>query len=121
MIADGETIFSKRREGRFPEQFSATIRPHRAQKLYYVTASFTLEDRPPVSLPPATAVVDIGPYVETKIAAFKAHSSQTPLFSMFQEHVRRRGSVELFHLAANVHPGPVVQENDLFAGVVDAE
>jgi hypothetical protein len=55
--------------------------------------------------------------LETKIAAFKAHTSQAPLFSLFEENVRKRGNTELFNLAASVKPGPVRHETDLFEGV----
>jgi LmbE family N-acetylglucosaminyl deacetylase len=105
------------RSNRFPDQISGDITPHRTQKLYYGTASFVLPDRQPVSLPPATAIVEIGDYLETKIAAFKAHTSQSPLWSQFEAHVRQRGGQEMFHLAARVTPGLIEHETDLFAGI----
>lgn len=105
------------RENRYPEQLSDGLRPHRTQKLYFSTANFTLPDRPPVSLPPATTVIEIGDYLETKIAAFKAHSSQAPLFSLFENAVRKRGQQELFHLAATWTPMVLRPEKDLFEGV----
>lgn len=105
------------RENRYPEQLSDGLRPHRTQKLYYSTANFTLPDRPPVSLPPATTVIEIGKFLETKIAAFKAHSSQSPLFPLFENAVRKRGQQEMFHLAATWKPMLLRPETDLFAGV----
>jgi LmbE family N-acetylglucosaminyl deacetylase len=107
------------RTNRYPDQLTDGLAPHRAQKLYYATANFALPNRQPISLPPATAIIDVGKLVETKIAAFKAHASQAPLFSMFEDFVRQRGRQEMFHLAASVRPGPAVQETDLFAGVTD--
>ena len=41
---------------------------------------------------------------------------QTPLSAL---GARKRGGRELFHLAAAVNAGPVVQESDLFAGVTE--
>jgi LmbE family N-acetylglucosaminyl deacetylase len=105
------------RTNRFPDQVAGEIAAHRTQKLYYGTANFNLPDRQPVALPPATAVIEIGDYLETKIAAFKAHTSQAPLWPLFESHVRLRGRQEMFHLAARATPGAIEQETDLFAGV----
>jgi LmbE family N-acetylglucosaminyl deacetylase len=108
------------RNNRYPDQLKRDLTPHRAQKLYYATADFTLPDRQPITLPPATTIIEIGDYLETKIAAFKAHTTQQPLWSLFESHVRPRGKKEMFHLAASVKPGPMEQETDLFVGVSEA-
>lgn len=105
------------RSNRFPEHLQQGLAPHRAQKLYYATALFTLPDRQPVSLAPVTAIVDIGQYLETKIQAFKQHTSQAPLFPIFERAVRQRGTLETFHLAATTTPQEIERETDLFAGV----
>lgn len=105
------------RDNRFAEQLQEGVTPHRAHKLYYGTAMFTLPDRQPVSLPPYTAVIEIGPLLETKIQAFKQHTSQSPLFSMFEAAVRQRGQKEIFHLAAAITPRKLAIETDLFEGV----
>jgi len=107
------------RSNRFPEQLQDGVGPHRAQKLYYSTLLLRLPDRQPISPPPATAVIEIGDFLEAKIAAFKAHASQTPLFPIFERAVRQRGQQELFHLAATSSPRTLEHETDLFAGVVD--
>ena len=105
------------RANRYSDQMHSGIEPHRTQKLYYATAEFALPGRQPITFPPHTAVIDIGKHLETKIAAFKAHKSQAPLFQLFEENVRKRGAREMFHLAASVKPGPAVQETDLFSGI----
>lgn len=105
------------RENRFPDQLGNGIVPHRTQKLYYGTANFGIPGRPPVILPPATTVIEIGKHLETKITAFKAHTSQSPLWKIFEENIRKRETRELFHLAASVKAGPLEHETDLFAGV----
>ncbi len=107
------------RSNRFPDQLTGSIVPHRVQKLYHGTADFTLPGRQPVTLPPATAIIEIGKYLETKIDAFKAHTSQQPLWSLFEEFARKRGSREMFHLAATVKIGSAEAETDLFAGVTE--
>ena len=106
------------RSNRFPEQLENGLAAHQAQKLYYGTALFTLPQRQPVSLSPSSAVIKLEPHeIETKIAAFKCHTSQAPLFPIFENMVRQRGNSELFHLAAASTPRKVETEMDLFAGI----
>jgi LmbE family N-acetylglucosaminyl deacetylase len=105
------------RTNRYPDQLTGEITPHRTQKLYYSTANFALPDRQPVTLSPATAIIEIGDYLETKIAAFKAHTSQAPLWSIYESQARGRGRQEMFHLAARVTYGLIEQETDLFAEI----
>jgi LmbE family N-acetylglucosaminyl deacetylase len=107
------------RTDRFPEQLSDGATPHRPQKLYYATALFTLPDRQPVSLAPATAIIDIAEHVETKIRAFRSHTSQAPLFPRFDAAVRARGQSEFFHLAAANTPRKLENETDLFTGITE--
>ncbi|HEY6350730.1 MAG TPA: PIG-L family deacetylase [Candidatus Angelobacter sp.] len=106
------------RTNRFQEQLQAGVTPHRTQKLYYGTALFALRGRQPISPSPFSAIIELGKEgLETKIAAFKCHVSQAPLFPIFEETMRGRGSQELFHLAASSTPGKVMMETDLFAGI----
>ena len=106
------------RSNRYAEQLQNGLAVHQAEKLYYATALFTLADRQPVSLSPPTTTVELEPHeLETKIAAFKCHASQAPLFPYFEATVRKRGRVELYHLAASATPHRSQPETDLFAGV----
>ena len=107
------------RSNRYAQQFLDGVEPHRAQKLYYATTGFTLPERQPVSLAPTTAIVEVGEYFQEKVRAFKAHTTQAPLFSMFEKNVNRRGTKEMFHLAAAITPRVIRPETDLFAGVDD--
>ncbi len=107
------------REGRCAEQLREGLRVHRAQKLYYQTADFALPGRPPISLSPITAAINIERYFPTKMAAFKAHLTQAPLWPIFEQNMALRGPREMFHLAACVNHGSVCQETDLFDGVRD--
>ncbi len=104
------------RKDRYPEQLSEGLTTHRAQKLYYSTALFELPDRPPISQPPCTATIDIAPFLEAKIAAFRSHTTQAPLMERFEKGMRRFGSRELFHLAASYKPSTLEPETDLLAG-----
>src|SRR5207245_8893166 len=72
------------RSNRYPDQIGEHTSPHRTQKLYYSTTDFTLPGRQPVTFTPATAVIDSGDRLESKIAAFKAHNPQTQLWPTLQ-------------------------------------
>jgi LmbE family N-acetylglucosaminyl deacetylase len=104
------------RNNRYPDQLKQ-LTPWRTQKLYYATANFALPDRQPITLSPATAIVEIGDHLETKISAFKAHKTQAPLWPLFESHVRGRGRNEMFHLAAWVKADLMPHETDLFTNV----
>ena len=105
------------RNNRYPDQLTGGVQPHRTQKLYYETATISMPGRPPAAPAPYTASIELGDWLEAKVAAFKAHITQAPLWPLFEEHVRRRERRELFHLAASSKPGLVAQETDLFADV----
>lgn len=105
------------RRDRFPEQVSNRHQFYRPQKLYHATSNFTIPDRPSILPSPITTSIDIAGFLETKIAAFKLHTSQAPLFDLFESLVRQRGASEFFHLAATSTPRQVEHEADLFAGI----
>ena len=110
------------RSNRFPEQLKNGLAAHQTQKLYYATALFTLVDRQPVSLAPTTASLELSKQeFETKIAAFKCHATQAPLFPYFEATMRKRAHLEVFHLAATSSPRKIEVEEDLFAGVKENE
>jgi LmbE family N-acetylglucosaminyl deacetylase len=107
------------RSNRFAEQLKSGLKPHFTQKLYYHTASMPFPDREPVALAPASAMIDIGPYVETKLKAFKAHTTQNPLYERVAARMRKLGTQELFLLVATREPQKLKAETDLFADVAD--
>lgn len=102
---------------RYPEQLNDGLTPHRAQKLYYSTASFILPDRQPVSPPPCTASIDVAAFLETRIRATQAHLTQKPLMELFAKTLRKFGQRELFNLAATNQPSTLEFETDLLAGI----
>jgi LmbE family N-acetylglucosaminyl deacetylase len=87
------------------------------QKLYYATANYILPGRPPISPPPITTVIQIGKYLEVKIAAFEAHTTQAPVFPLVRDSILARGREEMFHLAATSEPATLAPETDLFTGI----
>jgi len=105
------------RNNRYADQFDSSIQPYRAQKLYYGTADFVIPGRQPITPAPQTASIEMKAHFEKKVAAFKAHTSQAPLFPLFEQNVRNRSEKELFHLVASVKGGTIRQETDLFEGV----
>jgi LmbE family N-acetylglucosaminyl deacetylase len=109
------------RTDRFPEQLEQGLKPHRAQKLYYLAADFLLPDRQPIAPPTVTARIDIGKErFEKKVEAFHLHNTQAPLFERVRKNLGRRGgAVEMYHLVARRDPGEARPETDLFEGVVE--
>jgi LmbE family N-acetylglucosaminyl deacetylase len=107
------------RGNRFPEQLQDGASLYRPQKLYYAAAPFTLPNRQPISPPPATITIHIGNFLDAKIRAFQCHTSQAPLFPIFEKGVRQRGPQEEFHLVATSTPGRLEAEKDLFDRVVE--
>jgi len=108
------------RPDRYPEQLSQGLQPHRAQKLYWVTADFLLPDRMPTAPPPVTTRVEVGAArFERKIEAFMKHKSQEPLFERLRKNLGRAPTEEMFHLAATREPREAKLETDLFEGVVE--
>ena len=105
------------RANRYADQLHDGLAPHRTQKLYHATAEFSLPNRPPITFSLPTTVIDISNYFETKVAAFKAHKTQSPLWPLFEDNVRRRGRQEMLHLAASVKRGPPKPETDIFDGI----
>lgn len=104
--------------GQYTDQMYQGLQSHRAQKLYYTTSDFILPDREPTSLAPITTTIEIGRHLETKIAAFRCHATQGPLFPLLENNMRKRGAVEYFHLAARIELGAYGKpETDLFEGV----
>jgi LmbE family N-acetylglucosaminyl deacetylase len=107
------------RQDRFREQLRDGLRPHRVQKLYYVSAREIWPERPPISPAPITAAIDVHAFVDKKVEAFKAHQSQAPLVSTYQRVLR--SPYEYYHLAASITPRQAESESDLFAGIENAE
>jgi LmbE family N-acetylglucosaminyl deacetylase len=107
------------RVDRYPEQLQHGLTPHRAQKLYYLSSDFILEDRAPISPPTVTTRIEVGKErFEIKSKAFQQHTTQKPLFEKVRKNLGQNGgTVEMFHLAATREPHEAKQETDLFEGV----
>ena len=110
------------RPDRYAEQLEQGLTPHRAQKLYYYTSDFVLDDRQPIAPPTVTARIEVGKErFEKKHLAFRQHTTQKPLFERVRKNVGQRseGTIEMYHLAATRDPREGKLEADLFDGVVE--
>jgi LmbE family N-acetylglucosaminyl deacetylase len=105
------------RTNRYTDQFDNRLKAYRPQKLYYMTADFAIPGRQPPTFSPATAAIETSSVLDIKIMAFKAHTTQKPLWPFLEENVRKLGPRENFHLAASVNSAQAKIETDLFAGV----
>lgn len=97
--------------------FTEQGRPHRTQRLFYATATAQPPGFDPVWLPFPDVEVDISAFVSRKIAAFRLHTTQAPLFERVAK-ILGTNPKELFHLAAGA-PLPTRPERapDLWLGL----
>ena len=105
----------------YPEQLEQGLTPHRAQKLYYLTADFVLPDRHIIAPPTVTTRIEVGAErFAKKGEAFRLHITQAPLFERIRKNLgQRHGTVEMYHLAVTREPREAKPETDLFEGVVE--
>jgi LmbE family N-acetylglucosaminyl deacetylase len=90
---------------------------HKAERLYYLSADFSIPGRPPAMRIPWTVVLDIRSVKERKQEAFRMHVSQAPLMEktkmVFEEH----GDEERYALVAAIEPQAARLGTDLFEGL----
>jgi LmbE family N-acetylglucosaminyl deacetylase len=91
--------------------------PHKAKRLYYVTANFHIPDRPPMMPMPWTVTLDLSSVRERKNEAFQQHVSQTPLMEKTKDVFAKYGAEEFYALVATAEPQAARQGTDLFEGL----
>lgn len=91
--------------------------PHRAKRLYYVTANFHIPDRPPAMTMPWTVTLDIASVRDQKTEAFRQHISQAPLMERTKDVFAKYGAEEFYTLVATADPQPARPQIDLFEGL----
>jgi len=101
------------RSKRYPDSGS----PHKAKRLYYLTANFQIPDRPPAMMMPWTVTLDIRSVRERKSEAFRQHVSQAPLMEKTKEFFKQHGAEEFYALVATAEPQAAHQGTDLFEGL----
>jgi LmbE family N-acetylglucosaminyl deacetylase len=88
-------------------------------RLFHQTENFFLEGRPQPLPAPWTLTLDIRPVFERKIAAFRAHTTQTPLLEQVLPLFEQHGQSEFYTLMATPYPQPAVQSTDMFDGLAE--
>ncbi len=100
-------------EKRFPEAGPV----HAADRLYTLSTSFFMPDRPAPAPSPWTVTLDVRSVLARKQEAFRQHTSQAPLMErtrgLFEEH----GHSEHYTLAAARAPQPATHTTSLFEGL----
>lgn len=99
----------------FPEEGAL----HQARRLFYVTVPVQPPMFPPVMLPPPDVSMLVKEFIDTKVAAFRAHTTQAPLADRVEMFMRMSGDHERYHLAAgdrNLTRDPE-RDGDLFEGL----
>jgi LmbE family N-acetylglucosaminyl deacetylase len=91
--------------------------PHRAERLYYVTANFLMPNRHPAMTMPWTVTLDISPVRERKSEAFRQHVSQAPLMERTKDIFAKHGAEEFYALVAACEPQAARLSTDLFEGL----
>lgn len=100
-------------EKRYPELGPT----HLAERLYVLTTSFFMEDRPAPIPTPWSVELDIRTVMEQKQKAFRQHSSQKPLMERTKAMFEEFGHAEYYTLIAAQQPQPSRQTTSLFSGL----
>ncbi len=98
---------------RFPE-----LGPiHHCDRLFVLSASFYLPDRPAPMPIPWTHKLDVRAVMEQRFEAFRQHQSQAPLLHKTKDLFEEQGQFEYYTLIAAREPQPAEQAINLFAGL----
>jgi LmbE family N-acetylglucosaminyl deacetylase len=100
---------------RYPEMGE----PHKAQRLYYLTANYFLPERVPPMPIPWTVKLNVGSVLERRMEAFRQHVSQAPLMEKTKEYFARYGAEEYYTLVAATDPQAAALTTDLFDGCAE--
>jgi LmbE family N-acetylglucosaminyl deacetylase len=90
---------------------------HKAKRLYYLSADFSIPGRPPAMRIPWTVVLDIRSAKERKLKAFQMHVSQAPLMEKVKMVFEEYGDEERYALVATEKPQAARMGTDLFEGL----
>lgn len=91
--------------------------PFQAERLYFVTTNYFLEDRPSPNPTPWTVTLDVRGVIGRKQEAFRQHTSQAPLMERTKAMFEEFGEAEHYTLAAARKPQPAEQTTSFYAGL----
>ena len=108
------------RGNRYPEQFTDGLQPHRAQKLYYGTATFALPDRQPISLPARHGHHRCRTFSGNQDTRLQGSSHPIAALPDLRKDGARAGRITRCSIwRPACIPAPLATETDLFAGVAE--
>jgi LmbE family N-acetylglucosaminyl deacetylase len=102
-----------------PKRFPELGPLHTPQRLFHVTTSFFLPGRLNPLPAPWTLTLDIRSVFELKQAAFRAHTTQSPLELQTRPVFAEHGQDERYALIAAISPQAARQSTDMFDGVTE--
>lgn len=92
---------------------------HQAERLYLVTTSFFMDDRPAPMPMPWTVTLDVRGVMAKRQEAFAQHTSQRPLMERTRAMFEEFGQAEYYALASVREPQAAKQVTGLFEGLGD--
>ena len=99
------------------KRFPALGQVHAADRLYVLSASFFLPDRPAPMPIPWTLTLDVRSVMERRHEAFRQHTSQAPLMEKTKSLFEQFGQYEYYALVAARDPQLAAQTTDMFEGL----
>lgn len=93
---------------------------HLTPRLYHLSTSYFMDDRPAPLPSPWTVTLDISAVLAQKQEAFSRHASQAPLVERTRTLFAEHGNEEHYVLAAAIECQPATQATSLFEGLVHA-
>jgi len=111
------------RTSAYPEQFANGLQPYWPQKLYYSATPFLLarneEEKARTALTPHSLRLELGKHAESKLEAFRQHTTQAVLLEKARDIWQEAMDYEYYLLVAGQGFQSIGKDHSLFHGVVD--
>ncbi len=104
-----------------PKRFPELGPTHACDRLFHLSASFYMPDRPSPMPNPWSHRLDVRSVMEQRFEAFRQHASQAPLMEKTKDLFQEHGQFEHYTLVAAREPQPVALATDLFAGLASGD
>lgn len=107
------------REQLFPEAGT----PYAPQKLYYASTPwvsvYNSNEGADAARVPYSLILELGEWKERKIEAFKMHTTQHGVLERVRDFIDKHMNDERYLLAATRNPRPLIEDEALFANVIE--